>query len=156
MSKVISVLEKMASDAAMNSESAIADLVAVSDINGAQQQAIVTESVEALLEHSDEISKIKFVTLKHSFVICSSDISELLPSSYPSSHSFSKSVFSDSAGSMRSTLSELALLLKDLLTPSIKTSASSDPIIKVNTSAKLNITSLPLTQLLPLRLQPPF
>jgi len=60
MSKVISVLEKMASDAAMNSESAITDLVAVSDINGAQQQAIMTGNVEALVEHSDEISKIKF------------------------------------------------------------------------------------------------
>jgi len=61
MSKVISVLEKMASDAAMNSENAIADLVTASDINDGQIQALITEDMEALLEHSDEISKIKFV-----------------------------------------------------------------------------------------------
>ncbi len=61
MSKVISVLEKMASDAAMNNENAIADLVATSDINSAQQQAIITEDVSALIESTNEISKITFV-----------------------------------------------------------------------------------------------
>ncbi|PKG83191.1 hypothetical protein CXF85_11705 [Colwellia sp. 75C3] len=60
MSKVITVLEKMASDAALNSEDAIADLVATSDINDGQMQAIVANDVEALVENTDEISKIKF------------------------------------------------------------------------------------------------
>ncbi len=48
MSKVISVLEKMASDATMNGESAIADLVSTSDINEDQQQAIIENDVEKL------------------------------------------------------------------------------------------------------------
>jgi len=61
MSKVITVLEKMASDAAINGESAIADLVATSDINDGQQQAILANDVEALVESTDEISKIKFI-----------------------------------------------------------------------------------------------
>ena len=60
MSKVISVLEKMASDATMNSESAIADLVATSDINEDQQQAILANDIEKLAESTTEISKIKF------------------------------------------------------------------------------------------------
>lgn len=60
MSKVISVLEKMASDAAMNSESAIADLVAVSGINDGQMQAIKTNNIEGLVENTNEVSKITF------------------------------------------------------------------------------------------------
>jgi hypothetical protein len=55
MSKVISVLEKMASDAAMNSESTIADLVAKSEINDGQQQAILANDVEGLVENTVEI-----------------------------------------------------------------------------------------------------
>lgn len=61
MSKVISVLEKMASDATMNNKAAVAELVATSDINDDQQQAIITEDVEALVKNTDEISKITFV-----------------------------------------------------------------------------------------------
>ena len=60
MSKVISVLEKMASDATMNNVSAIADLVVNSDMNEGQQQAIIANDVEALVESTAEILKIKF------------------------------------------------------------------------------------------------
>ncbi len=52
MSKVITVLETMASDAAMNSESAIADLIANSNINNSQQQAILANDVEALVKNT--------------------------------------------------------------------------------------------------------
>jgi hypothetical protein len=59
MSKVISVLEKMASDAAINSESAIADLVAKSDINDGQAQAIEANDVEGLKRLTNGLPYIK-------------------------------------------------------------------------------------------------
>jgi hypothetical protein len=58
MSKVISVLEKMASDAAMNSEKAIADLVATSDINDGQMHAIKAHDVEGLVSSTIGLPKI--------------------------------------------------------------------------------------------------
>jgi hypothetical protein len=61
MSKVISVLEKMASDAAMNSESAIADLVAVSGINDGQMQAIVAKDAEQLAGTIYDLPSIKYI-----------------------------------------------------------------------------------------------
>jgi hypothetical protein len=61
MSKVISVLEKMASDAAMNSENAISDLVATSDINEGQAQAIEANDVEGLVESTQSLPNIKSV-----------------------------------------------------------------------------------------------
>ena len=59
MSKVISVLEKMASDATMNNESAIADLVVNSDMNEGQQQAIIANDIEALVENTANLPEIK-------------------------------------------------------------------------------------------------
>ncbi len=59
MSKIISVLEKMASDAAISGESAIADLVATSDINDGQMQAIKANDVEALVESTSNLPSIK-------------------------------------------------------------------------------------------------
>jgi len=64
MSKVISVLEKMASDAAMNGKSAIADLVATSDITASQQGAIIAKDSEKLAEKTHELPQIRaFVPL---------------------------------------------------------------------------------------------
>jgi hypothetical protein len=59
MSKVISVLEKMASDAAMNSEAAIAELVSTSDINDGQQQAIIAKDADQLAENTHDLPKIR-------------------------------------------------------------------------------------------------
>ena len=59
MSEVVSVLEKMASDAAMSGESAIADLVATNDINDGQQQAILAQNVEKLKETIVDLPKVK-------------------------------------------------------------------------------------------------
>jgi hypothetical protein len=59
MSKVISVLEKMASDAAMNSEKAIDDLVTISDINDGQMQAIKANDVEGLVESTTNLPTVK-------------------------------------------------------------------------------------------------
>lgn len=55
MSKIISVLERMASDAAMNGESAIADLVATSDINEGQIQAIQTKDTVLLINTTNDL-----------------------------------------------------------------------------------------------------
>ena len=63
MSKVISVLEKMASDATMNNVSAIADLVVNSDMNEGQQQAIIANDVEALVESTADLTEIHSVFL---------------------------------------------------------------------------------------------
>ena len=59
MSKVISVLEKMASDAAMTNESAIADLVVNSNISDGQQKAIIAHDVEALVESTINLPEVK-------------------------------------------------------------------------------------------------
>jgi len=59
MSKVITVLEKMASDAAMNSEAAIAELVSTSDINDGQQQAINANDVDGLVKSTNALPSIK-------------------------------------------------------------------------------------------------
>jgi len=61
MSKVISVLEKMASDAAMNDDSVVAELVATCDINDGQMQAIMANDVEALVESTQDLPVIKSV-----------------------------------------------------------------------------------------------
>jgi len=58
MSKVITVLEKMASDAAMNSEAAIAELVSTSDINDGQQQAINANDVDGLVKSTNDLPKV--------------------------------------------------------------------------------------------------
>lgn len=63
MSKVISVLEKMASDAAMNSEDAIAELVSTSDINDGQQQAIKANDSLRMLECTTDLPNIQSVFL---------------------------------------------------------------------------------------------
>jgi hypothetical protein len=49
----------MASDAAMNSEKTIADLVATSDINDGQQQAILANDVEGLVKTTTDLPEIK-------------------------------------------------------------------------------------------------
>lgn len=59
MSKVVSVLEKMASDASMTSECAIANVVATSEINDDQQQAILGQNVEKLKETIVDLPKVK-------------------------------------------------------------------------------------------------
>lgn len=59
MSKVISVLEKMASDAAMNNENAIANLVANSDVNHVQQQAIIEKNAEQLAKAICDLPNIR-------------------------------------------------------------------------------------------------
>jgi hypothetical protein len=59
MSKIISVLEKMACDSTIISESSIADLVVSSNINDGQQQAIITKNVEALVESTTNLPEVK-------------------------------------------------------------------------------------------------
>ena len=61
MSKVISVLEKMASDATLINEENIISLLAEADISIEQQQAIEAKSTELLVEATDDISKIRFI-----------------------------------------------------------------------------------------------
>ena len=60
MSKVIQVLEKMASDATLINEDNITSLLAEADISVEQQQAIEVNNTEQLIEATDYISKIKF------------------------------------------------------------------------------------------------
>jgi len=63
MSKVISVLEKMASDAAMNDDSVVAELVATCDINDGQMQAIMANDVEALVESTQDLPVLNLLYL---------------------------------------------------------------------------------------------
>jgi len=61
MSKVIQVLETMANNATVVNEESITALLANTDLNDAQQQAITNSDVEALFHSTDEISKIQLI-----------------------------------------------------------------------------------------------
>ena len=63
MSKVITVLEKMASDALINNDKSIDDLVASIGINNVQQQAIKNNDAEALAQNSGVLPEIKCFAL---------------------------------------------------------------------------------------------
>ena len=62
MSKVIQVLETMANNATVVNKESITALLANTDLNDAQQQAITNSDVEALFHSTDEISKIQLIT----------------------------------------------------------------------------------------------
>ena len=63
MSKVITVLEKMASDALINNDKSIDDLVASIGINNVQQQAIKNNDSETLVQNSGGFPEIKCFAL---------------------------------------------------------------------------------------------
>ncbi len=58
MNKVLSVLVKIASDATLNSRSAVADFVEKSDINEDQKQAIINNDIEQLTKTIGDLPQI--------------------------------------------------------------------------------------------------
>lgn len=63
MSKIISALDIMASDAAIEGENAIADLVASIELTDNQKEAIIASDTQALIEATDNISEIQSIFL---------------------------------------------------------------------------------------------
>ena len=53
MSKVIQVLEQMANDASLQSEQAIAQLLATADVNAEQAEAIINKNITSLERQLD-------------------------------------------------------------------------------------------------------